>query len=360
MELRTYIAIFFSMLCISISAQRRVTGVVVEKATNEPVERANVIVKNTKGRIITFATTKADGKFALTIADTLKQLSVNVNMLSFKPYSAQLDGIKSPLHIELEESSTQLKEVAVNAQKIRELGDTLTYNVSSFAKNEDRTIGDVLKRMPGINVDKNGKIKYQGTDINKFYIEGGDLLGGKYGIATKGISHDDVAAVDVMENHQPLQVLAGLSYSDQAAINLRLKNSRKAVWIVSGHAGGGWSAQPSGTIWNDEMLAMTVTRKFQTFNTLKSNNIGIELRNELTDFFASHRETQLKSHFSEALPSTPSLDEKRTIFNRSHSFSSNNLWRKKKVEMRAQVDYSYHRATAETHSQTTYFSTERN
>ena len=49
---------------------------------------------------------------------------------------------------------------------------TITYNVGSFAQKQDKTIGDVLKRMPGIDVANNGKIQYQGTDINKFYIEG--------------------------------------------------------------------------------------------------------------------------------------------------------------------------------------------
>lgn len=84
--------------------------------------------------------------------------------------------------------------------------------MNSFAQRQDRTIGDVLKRMPGIDVSNNGKIQYQGIDINKFYIEGNDLLGGKYGIATNGISYDDIGAVEVMENHQPMQVLRGLSF----------------------------------------------------------------------------------------------------------------------------------------------------
>ncbi len=68
---------------------------------------------------------------------------------------------------------------------------------------------------------------YQGEDINKFYIEGSDLLGGKYGIAANGISHEDVGAVEVMENHQPMQVLSGISFSDKAAINLKLKKEGK-------------------------------------------------------------------------------------------------------------------------------------
>lgn len=68
-----------------------------------------------------------------------------------------------------------------NADRIREQGDTIIYNVGSFAQQQDRSIGDVLKRMPGIDVANHGKIQYQGEDINKFYIEGSDLLGGTLG-----------------------------------------------------------------------------------------------------------------------------------------------------------------------------------
>lgn len=88
--------------------------------------------------------------------------------------------------------------------------------------------------MPGIDVRSDGRIQYQGQDINKFYIEGSDLLGGKYGVATNGISYDDVGAVDIMENHQPMQVLSGISFSEQAGINLRLKTSRKVRGLPMG------------------------------------------------------------------------------------------------------------------------------
>lgn len=76
-------------------------------------------------------------------------------------------------------------------------------------------------------MEENRQISYQGTAINKFYIEGMDLLGGKYNIATNNISNDDVGSVEIMENHQPIKALNGLSISEQAAINLRLKEKAK-------------------------------------------------------------------------------------------------------------------------------------
>ena len=249
---------FTYMLLIAVAfsavAQVNVTGKVIDKESNEPLTGASVIVKGTDGKIKKFASSKADGAFAMTLP-SVTGCRLEVAMMSFAKQSIPLDSVTFPLTVYMEPGTTLLKEVTVKADRIREQGDTITYNVGSFAQQQDRSIGDVLKRMPGIDVAKNGKIQYQGEDINKFYIEGSDLLGGKYGIATNGISHDDVGAVEVMENHQPMQVLSGISFSDKAAINLKLKNKAKATWTFHGDAGGGYSWQPEGAIWDGKSEA---------------------------------------------------------------------------------------------------------
>ncbi|MDE6337957.1 MAG: TonB-dependent receptor, partial [Muribaculaceae bacterium] len=234
-------AIIYSMcLCVAANAaaQVDVTGKVIEKENQQPLTGASVIIKDSNGKIKKYATSKADGSFNISLP-SVSDCQLEVAMMSFAKQIIPLDSVIFPLTVYMEPGSTLLKEVTVKADKIREQGDTITYNVGSFAQKQDRSIGDVLQRMPGINVEKSGKIQYQGEDINKFYIEGSDLLGGKYGIATNGISHEDVGAVEVMENHQPMQVLSGISFSDKAAINLKLKNKAKATWTFHGDAGGG-------------------------------------------------------------------------------------------------------------------------
>ena len=251
-RLTTYLLLLFASL--SAVAQVDVRGMVIDREANELLVGASVIVKGADGKIKKFASTKADGTFSMQLPS--------------------LDSVSFPLTVYMEAGATLLKEVTVKADRIREQGDTITYNVGSFAQQQDRSIGDVLRRMPGIDVSQSGKIQYQGEDINKFYIEGSDLLGGKYGIATNGISHDDVGAVEVMENHQPMQVLSGISFSDKAAINLKLKNKAKATWSFHGDAGGGWSWQPEGAIWDGELFAMAAMSGFQNITTFRTNNTG--------------------------------------------------------------------------------------
>lgn len=346
------------ILCLSAAAgafaQIDVRGVVVDITDGEPLAGASVIVKGADRKIIKFASTKADGEFSLQVRST-EGCRLEVSMMGFSRQSLALDSIALPVTVGMRPGATLLREVTVKADRIREQGDTLTYNVGSFAQSQDRSIGDVLKRMPGIDVAESGKIQYQGEDINKFYIEGSDMLGGKYGLATNGISHEDVGAVEVMENHQPMQVLSGISFSDKAAINLKLKNKAKATWSLHGDAGGGWSWQPEGAVWDGEFFAMAVMPGFQNLTTFRTNNTGEDLSASKTDFFALRRGTDLSRYVSVALPAVPSLDRKRTYFNRSFLVSTNSLWKFGSGEFKANVDYSFNRVTAQATNTTTYF-----
>ena len=345
----------FLLMTCSAFAQKEVTGRLTDKQTGEALVGANVMVKNAEGKLVKFATTREDGTFLIKLSAWSKGMTIHVSMVGMKTYTAPLTEETTKLDIRMEEDTQELKEVIVKAGRIRENGDTITYRVSGFAQKQDRSIGDVLQRMPGIDVASNGKIQYQGVDINKFYIEGSDLLGGKYGIATNGISHDAIGAVEVLENHQPMQVLSGLSFSDQAAINLKLKDKAKATWLLNGHIGGGWSNQPKEGLWNGEAFLMAVMANYQTITTVKSNNTGMDLRNQVIDFLSGGRGTNLGDYFSVQLPSTPNLSRDRTTFNRSWMLSSSHLWKVKKGEMKAQIDYYNHRATASSASTSTYY-----
>lgn len=109
--------------------------------------------------------------------------------------------------VELAPSSVDIREVRVSAPPIVQRCDTIAYNVASFKGQEDRYIAGVLKKLPGITVDGEGKISYLGEAISKLYVEGRDLLGGQYGLATNNLSADAVGSVEVMEHHQPIRAL---------------------------------------------------------------------------------------------------------------------------------------------------------
>ena len=355
--MRLLLTILLSLaICLDCFAGNPVTGTVVQASDKSPIAGANVLLKNAAGKLLAYGVSDADGRFSITLPSTSGNLTIHVTMMGYRTYSAPLALDGNPLVIRMEEGAFQLQEITIRADRIRESGDTITYHVGSFAQKQDRTIGDVLKRMPGIDVANNGKIQYQGIDINKFYIEGNDLLGGKYGIATNGIAYDDIGAVEVMENHQPMQVLRGLSFSDQAAINLKMKDRAKATFLVHGTLGGGWSEQPQGALWQGDIFTMMVTGKYQMITTLKGNNTGLNLSDELLDFTSEKSDEGLDGYISLSTPATPNLQRNRSYFNRSWMVSSSHLLKTKSGgEFKAQIDYNHDRIIAQGASTMTYF-----
>ncbi len=352
-----FVLIFTIMTgCLNVLAENIITGSVVQSSDNSPISGVNILIKDDNGKILAYGVSTLDGHFSIKLSSTSEKLSINAAKIGYKSYSAPLVLEGKSLVIKMEKGALQLQEIVVKANRIRENGDTITYTVNSFAQRQDRTIGDVLKRMPGIDVSNNGKIQYQGIDINKFYIEGNDLLGGKYGIATNGISYDDIGAVEVMENHQPMQVLRGLSFSDQAAINLKMKNKSKATLLVHGTLAEGFSEQPKGLLWQGDIFTMMVTGKYQMITTFRGNNVGQNLSNQLMDFISDRKDETIDGYVSLSTPITPNLQRNRNYFNRSWMGSSSHLLKTAKgSEFRAQVDYNYDRVSAHGASSTTYF-----
>ncbi len=343
------------LLCLWCSAEVAVRGRVTERATSEPVAGVMLTVRDATDRAMAFAASDADGLFAITYqpADSVWLVA---SSMGYAPYRQLLSGRDETVDVVLDEGSIQLREVSVKADRVRGEGDTVTYHVGSFARSQDRSIGDVMKRMPGINVDDAGRIQYQGRDISKFYIEGEDLLGGRYGIATNGVAHSDIGAVEILENHQAMQVLRGLSLSTDVAVNLKLKDKAKATVAAHGTAGSGYSPQPRGALWLADALAMLAGGGYQFITTVKSNNTGADIISELTDFTAGQTDDRLKSYLSIDLPATPGLKLNRTYFNRSTAVSTNHLWKAgRESSMRLRLDGWSNRVASSSQAVTTYY-----
>ena len=238
---------------------------------------------------------------------------------------------------------------------MREHGDTLTYNVATFADQNDRNIGDVLSRIPGFEVNKqNGQIKFEGKPISKFYIEGLDMLGGKYGVATNSLPQGDVGSVQVMRNHQPIRVLEDFTYTDEAAVNIRMKEGAKSHWVTSFNGGAGISRHTG--LWKFEGFGLRIRSDFQTMLTYKTNNTGQDISKETTSLFSLDDLEDQSDYIQLSPPTTPNLAESRTLFNRSHAVTLNTLKRfNESSQMNVQIIYNNNRETAEGERQTVYY-----
>ena len=322
--MKKYIILCLLILLVqSISAQRIVEGVVTDVG-GHPVSAAIIkTVDATTKKTLHFCQTDTKGKFTITAQEGN---ILSISAISYKKQELKVTMDMPAQHITLEEDTKTLSEITVKAKPIKIKGDTIQYLLTTYKKEGDRTLADVLARVPGFEVNKeNGEIQYEGKSISNFYIEGMDLMGGKYGLATKSLPQDDVATVEVMKHHQPIRVLDDFTYSDDNAINIKMKQGAKARWMTT--YSGGIGLKSHGGLWNYETFAMRLKPYFQTILTYKTNNIGKNIRRE-TDKLLSFDELQSPLTPMLSLPSpSPLLLKGRSLFNRTHVVSLNALQR---------------------------------
>ncbi|MDY5823792.1 MAG: carboxypeptidase-like regulatory domain-containing protein, partial [Candidatus Coprenecus sp.] len=197
----------------------------IADAKNVAIKGAVCKLKNDKDSILTYAITNVNGVYALPFFQ--KGKLIEISHISYETQRISLQPNQYKYDIMLSNKVNELKEVVVLLDPIRRAKDTLNYNVASFKKQEDVSIEDVIKRLPGIEVDATGEITYQGKSINKLNIEGLDLMGNKYNQATQNMPAEAVSQIQVMENNQPIRVLNGKGSNNHATLNIKLKKGYK-------------------------------------------------------------------------------------------------------------------------------------
>ncbi len=320
------------------AAQTKLSGTVTTTKGEALADVSVVLMPKGSENVIGFTFTDDDGRFSLETAAGTDSLTLKVFGLNVEQVSRDIANRTQTVDFIVGEKVTELREVVVNEQKMWGGKDTINYAVSAFASEKDQVIGDVLKKMPGIDVKESGEITYQGKGINKFYIENLDLLQGRYGIATNNIAARDVATVQVLENHQPVRALEDVQFSDRAAINLKLKPEAKGTFSVNARVGAGATedaqskpqssnSNPQLSFLRDiELAGMFFGRTYQNMTTLKSNNAGHDLTRELTQFNASSMPSA-ESYLSLRMPTPPGIDKGRWLRNDSHAATANNLFK---------------------------------
>ncbi len=321
--MKRYFFLFLILISAMAQAQTIITGIVRDEKRN-PIADINVTLQEKSGRLtLGFAMTDVKGAYKLEYKGKADSIAITVSGFNVQKQTKIVENRNQNIDFSIESASILLNEVKITPPKIRQAGDTLNYLVESFLGLNDRTIGDVLKKMPGIKVQENGAILYQNRPINKFYIENADLLQGRYGIATNNIDAKDVSTVQVLENHQPIKALKDKEMSEDAAINLKLKDSAKGTIIANAQLGLGGSP----LLWNNELTGMYIAKKLQNITIYKGNNSGDDVTRELTSFYSNDASNMDKGGLlAVQSPLSPSIAEKRYLNNQSNILSANNLW----------------------------------
>jgi len=322
MKLKRLFFPIFLVSLINIQAQTVIQGR-IRNADGKGVGSASVSIRSIAAKtVLGYAFSNETGVYKLTHNNTVPD-SVNlmVSGLNIETKTVRIKNASQTLNVVINEKELKLKEVIVKQQRVWQRKDTINYLVSAFIDKKDLVIGDVLKKMPGITVDKDGGILWQGKSINTFYIENLNLLKGRYGIATNNVAANDVATVQVLEHHEPVKALEGLvSPSQTAAINLKLKDEAKGKLTFMTKLGLG--AAPIQ--WENEVVPMIFAKNFQNITTYKGNNAGVDLSQEIYSF-DSHVRFSGDNMLYVNTANSPWIDSKRYLFNNSNVVTVNTI-----------------------------------
>jgi hypothetical protein len=238
-------AIIISLFLVSIInsyAQITISGTVRDSIGN-PLEMANIIALNTiDSSLEGYATTDEKGHYKIKIAKRTTVL-LKVTYLGFTPKTKILvlteqettkDFVLNPANVALEGVEV-VYEMPVTIK-----GDTIVYNADSFTSGNEKKLGDVLKKIPGVEVNNKGEIEVEGKTVSKIMVEGKDFFDGDTKLATKNIPADAIEKIEVLKNYNEISQMSTVnSDNDQIAINIKLKDGKKNFWFGEITAGTG-------------------------------------------------------------------------------------------------------------------------
>ncbi len=336
-------------------AQVKVTGHVTN-ISNTPV--GDVVIKCiSAGKTLAFTSTNAKGEYSLELkSEPTGEVSLQFNHISYEKESQHLtlkdkvtkvDMILTPKNI-------SLKEVMVKANPLQQRGDTLNHTLASFLGKGDVTLEDGLKRLPGVDVSKDGGISYMGKPISQFNIEDMDLLGGQYNLATRNIPADYVTQVEIVRNHHSRRVEKDVP-SNEVSMNIKLNKKAKFKPFGQEEAGVGYMQDGHDRL--QALLGLTgmmFTDKFQTICSAKGGNYKDFARADMMDHFGgsdvSTHATNLFGGFDGGSP-----PQGEYLHQRNGMATLNAILRTDSfTTVKVNADYSYHRATHDISQSSTY------
>ncbi|MDO4165637.1 MAG: carboxypeptidase-like regulatory domain-containing protein [Bacteroides sp.] len=310
-------------------------GCVTDAESHAPLEAVTISVMR-GGALVDYALTDAQGRFSLAwkYQDTVQ---VSASYLGYRKEVRRISRAER-LNFVLRPEAIVLKEVQIKGGRIGMRKDTVRYDLARFASSKDVYIKDVLKRLPGVDVEEDGKVTYKGKAIDHFLVEGMDVTGGRYNQVNNNLSAKAVKTAEIMENYQSVKALKDRIRSDEVALNLKLDPKARDQWFLNGSLGLGHGDE---TLWSGSLNALQLGRGRQSLYNYKTNNNGIDLSTEQTLFTGTSTTADLTPFLAQPGISAP-LDKQRLLFNRTHTLNGNRMYRwNDERSLRLQAGYTH-------------------
>ncbi|RNL87897.1 TonB-dependent receptor [Sinomicrobium pectinilyticum] len=237
------VTIFFVSLSLHAQKTGTLTGSVVDSLRKEPVPGATVIINRLAddtrlGAVVT----GMEGEFVIEGLPQKDTLLVDIRYLGYKPWRGLLY-LEEPRFamapVRLQEGAIELEDVKVEGARLPMImkGDTLEYNVSAFTTRPYAEIKELFKKLPGLEMSREGGMTYNGQRITKVLVDGREYFGTDGQMAMNTLPVDVVEKIQLMDTDEEEDLRSGNQGERSKTMNIRLKEGLKDFGSVS--AGGG-------------------------------------------------------------------------------------------------------------------------
>jgi len=272
-----YLCLLFTILFLKISAQTEVKGIVWSE-NKQSISRANVILTDSQDNIITFVFSNKDGSFLLN-TDRFGNFNLQVSAMGYISKKFPVSMIKrgesknfKTIILETDKVK-EIKEVVISkTSPIKIKKDTIEYSAKSFSNGTEQNVEDLLKKIPGITVLSDGKIKFGNKEVSRVMIENDDLFERGYQTLTQNMPSKPLDKVQVLKNYSKNKLLKNIEDSESIALNLTLKEDAKGKWFGN--------LLLASTSYKEDMRQgklnlMNFTKRKKVYLLLNANNLGL-------------------------------------------------------------------------------------
>ncbi len=245
-SLVVFISLFLVQAASAQSNRFDVTGSVTD-SLQVGLRGATVVVLTQADSVLTkFATTAANGSFEVKRVPEGKYI-LQVTFVGFQTYRKNFELANANFDagtIQLIESIDEMGELVVSSEHIPMVvkGDTLEYNAAAFGVRPNAVVEDLLRRLPGVEVESDGTVKAKGKEVQNVLVDGKEFFGKDYKIATKNLTAEAVDKVQVYDMRSDMAEFTGVEDGqEEMTINLELKEDHKQGYF--GNMSGGYSAE---------------------------------------------------------------------------------------------------------------------
>jgi len=315
-------------------SQNVIKGNVKDK-NNQSIVSANLILKDNTDKIIKYTYTDEYGKylfktektgmFVLTASSMgFEQKGIDI-LIEGKNETKTIDYILTP-------KVTELKAILIESKKpITEKNDTIIFNADSFKQGNEQVVEDLLKKIPGLNIDANGTIKVGNQEVEKVMIDGDDMFEKGYKILTKNMPVNPIDKVELYQNYSNNKHLKGIENSNKVALNLTLKEDAKRVWFGNISAGYGLVSENRYEVKSN---LMNFGKKNKHYFLTNINNVGNEATGDINHLIHPYRfdepasigDDQTANSILSLGFDTPNLKQKRVNLNNAEMLSLNSIF----------------------------------